>query len=124
MSRVVLDPTGELSPVDRTLTARPASLEGKTVMIVGAGKMSELSARHLRRSGASHIFEAYTSPADILQNQKRQMIGQTVVHILVDKYLKSLPAADRTPYASRRWPSHLESRAAASTVSSRTAAPC
>src|SRR5260370_7247618 len=32
------------------------SLEGKTVMSVGAGKMSELSARHLRRSGASHIF--------------------------------------------------------------------
>jgi glutamyl-tRNA reductase len=32
------------------------SLEGKTVMIVGAGKMSELAARHLRRSGASHIF--------------------------------------------------------------------
>ena len=32
------------------------SLEGKTVMIVGAGKMSELSARHLRRSGAAHIF--------------------------------------------------------------------
>jgi len=25
-------------------------------MIVGSGKMSELSARHLRRSGASHIF--------------------------------------------------------------------
>jgi glutamyl-tRNA reductase len=32
------------------------SLDGKTVMIAGAGKMSELSARHLRRSGASHIF--------------------------------------------------------------------
>src|SRR2546423_13335112 len=32
------------------------SLDGKTVMIVGAGKMSELSARHLRRSGAAHIF--------------------------------------------------------------------
>ncbi len=32
------------------------SLEGRKVMIVGAGKMSELSARHLRRSGASHIF--------------------------------------------------------------------
>lgn len=32
------------------------ALDGKTVMIVGAGKMSELSARHLRRSGASHIF--------------------------------------------------------------------
>lgn len=32
------------------------SLAGKNVMIVGGGKMSELAARHLRRSGASHIF--------------------------------------------------------------------
>ena len=32
------------------------TLEGRTVMIVGSGKMSELAARHLRRSGASHIF--------------------------------------------------------------------
>jgi len=32
------------------------SLNHRTVMIVGAGKMSELAARHLRRSGASHVF--------------------------------------------------------------------
>jgi glutamyl-tRNA reductase len=32
------------------------SLDQRTVMIVGAGKMSELAARHLRRSGASHVF--------------------------------------------------------------------
>ncbi len=32
------------------------TLSGRTVMIVGSGKMSELAARHLRRSGASHIF--------------------------------------------------------------------
>ena len=32
------------------------SLAGHTVMIAGGGKMSELAARHLRRSGASHIF--------------------------------------------------------------------
>ena len=31
-------------------------LGGKTIMIVGAGKMSELAARHLRRSGASRIL--------------------------------------------------------------------
>jgi len=31
-------------------------LHNRTVMIVGAGKMSELAARHLRRSGASHVF--------------------------------------------------------------------
>jgi glutamyl-tRNA reductase len=32
------------------------SLQHRTVMIVGAGKMSELAARHLRRSGADHVF--------------------------------------------------------------------
>jgi hypothetical protein len=44
---------------------------------------------------AEHTFEAYTSPAAILKNQKRQMIGQTIVHILVDDYLKGLPLAER-----------------------------
>jgi hypothetical protein len=39
---------------------------------------------------ASHIFEAYTSLPAIFRNQKRQMIGQTVVHILIDNFLKSL----------------------------------
>ena len=32
------------------------SLAHRTIMIVGAGKMSELAARHLRRSGAAHVF--------------------------------------------------------------------
>jgi glutamyl-tRNA reductase len=32
------------------------NLNNRTVMIAGAGKMSELAARHLRRSGASHVF--------------------------------------------------------------------
>lgn len=32
------------------------SLAGKTIFVVGAGKMSELAARHLLRSGASAIF--------------------------------------------------------------------
>jgi glutamyl-tRNA reductase len=32
------------------------SLANRTVMIAGAGKMSELAARHLRSSGASHVF--------------------------------------------------------------------
>jgi len=31
-------------------------LTGRKIMIVGAGKMSELAARHLRRSGAAHVF--------------------------------------------------------------------
>jgi glutamyl-tRNA reductase len=32
------------------------SLKGQTVMIVGSGKMGELAAKHLRRSGAHRIF--------------------------------------------------------------------
>jgi len=32
------------------------SLAGKTILVVGAGKMSELAAKHLLRSGASAIF--------------------------------------------------------------------
>ncbi|HTQ54050.1 MAG TPA: glutamyl-tRNA reductase [Bryobacteraceae bacterium] len=32
------------------------SLNNRTIMIAGAGKMSELAARHLRRSGATHVF--------------------------------------------------------------------
>src|SRR5439155_6031526 len=44
---------------------------------------------------AEHTFEAYTSPAAIFKNQKRQMIGQTIVHILLDKYLRELPPTER-----------------------------
>jgi glutamyl-tRNA reductase len=32
------------------------SLAGKSTMIIGSGKMSELAVRHLRRSGLAHIF--------------------------------------------------------------------
>lgn len=39
-----------------------SSLAGKKVMIVGGGKMSQLAARHLRRSGASHLFVANRTP--------------------------------------------------------------
>jgi glycosyltransferase involved in cell wall biosynthesis len=39
---------------------------------------------------AAHTFEAYTSAPAIFRNQKRQVIGQTIVHILVDKELPRL----------------------------------
>ncbi len=44
---------------------------------------------------AAHIFQAYTAIPDILKNQKRQMIAQTMVHLLVDRYLKNLPLVER-----------------------------
>lgn len=49
--------------------------------------------------GAEHTFEAYTSPLTILKNQKRQIIGQTLVHLLCDYYLKSLPLSERQQLA-------------------------
>ncbi|MDO8539912.1 MAG: glycosyltransferase [Opitutaceae bacterium] len=47
---------------------------------------------------AAHIYEAYISPRDILNNQKRQMIGQTSVHVLL-QYLKTLSFDDRANLA-------------------------
>ncbi len=45
--------------------------------------------------GAEHIFEAYTSPLAILRNQKRQVIGQTIVHLLIDEFLSGLSLAQK-----------------------------
>jgi glycosyltransferase involved in cell wall biosynthesis len=47
---------------------------------------------------ASHVYEAYTAVGDLLKNQKRQMIGQTIVQVLVE-YLKRLPQQQRTNLA-------------------------
>jgi glycosyltransferase involved in cell wall biosynthesis len=48
---------------------------------------------------ATHIYEAYVSPREVLDNQKRQMIGQTTVHVLVE-HLKRLPLEQRTNLAA------------------------
>jgi Glycosyl transferase family 2 len=44
---------------------------------------------------AEHTFEAYTAPAALVRNQKRQALGQTIVHVLVDEALKNLPLEQR-----------------------------
>jgi hypothetical protein len=44
---------------------------------------------------AEHTFEAYTTARAIIKNQKRQIMGQTMVHVLVDKYLRSRSAEER-----------------------------
>jgi hypothetical protein len=50
-------------------------------------------------AGAEHTFAAYAMPADLVRNQKRQIMGQTIVHILVDGYLKGLPRSEREQLA-------------------------
>jgi glycosyltransferase involved in cell wall biosynthesis len=49
--------------------------------------------------GATHLYEPYLSLRDVVNNQKRQMIGQTTVHVLVE-YLQTLPEADRAQLAA------------------------
>src|SRR5215207_3722084 len=51
--------------------------------------------RVARARDASHVFQAYMGLLEIVRNQKRQMIGQTIVHILVDDYLKRLRLEER-----------------------------
>jgi len=46
--------------------------------------------RVVQARNASHVYEAYTSVGELLKNQKRQMIGQTIVHVLVE-HLKRSP---------------------------------
>jgi glycosyltransferase involved in cell wall biosynthesis len=43
--------------------------------------------RIVQVADASHVFEAYVTSGDVLRNQKRQMIGQTFVHVLLDRHL-------------------------------------
>jgi len=45
--------------------------------------------------GAEHTFEAYTSPFAVLRNQKRQIIGQTILHVLLDDHFKKLTREER-----------------------------
>jgi glycosyltransferase involved in cell wall biosynthesis len=45
--------------------------------------------------GAEHTFEAYISPLAVLRNQKRQIIGQTILHVLLDDHFKKLNIQER-----------------------------
>lgn len=48
---------------------------------------------------ATHLYEPYLSVRDVLNNQKRQMIGQATVYVIVE-YLMTLPARDRGDLAA------------------------
>jgi glycosyltransferase involved in cell wall biosynthesis len=62
----------------------------KTVISTDFLARPACSSRIVQAGEASHVFEAYLSLGDILKNQKRQMIGHTIAHVLVDKFLRRL----------------------------------
>ena len=66
------------------------TLAHRTIMIVGAGKMSELAARHLRRSGASEVYVTNRTP-ERAQEMARLFEGTAVDY---HQFLATLPKAD------------------------------
>ncbi len=66
------------------------SLNDKTVMIIGTGKMSELAARHLRRAGAARILVANRTRERAVEMAK--LFDGTVVDY--DRFLDFLPEVD------------------------------
>ncbi len=66
------------------------SLEGKAVFLIGAGKMSELAAKHLLRSGASPIFVANRTPERAVE--LAQAFHGTAVRF--EELFEVLPKAD------------------------------
>jgi len=67
------------------------SLANRTVMIAGAGKMSELAARHLRRSGASHVFVTNRT-AERAAEMAKLFQGTPVEYT---RFVSMLPEVDR-----------------------------
>jgi glycosyltransferase involved in cell wall biosynthesis len=57
------------------------------------------SSRVVSVPGATHVYEPYLTVRDVLNNQKRQMIGQTTVYVLA-RYLRTLPEAERADLAA------------------------
>jgi glutamyl-tRNA reductase len=66
------------------------SLSDKKVLIVGAGKMSELAARHLRRSGATQIFVTNRTPERAAE--MAQLFDGKIVEYT--RFLSFLPEVD------------------------------
>jgi len=48
---------------------------------------------------ATHLYDPYLSLRDVLNNQKRQMIGQATVHVIIE-YLLTLPRSERAQLAA------------------------
>ena len=66
------------------------TLEGRKVMVIGAGKMSELAARHLRRSGVSGIYVANRT------RERAEQLAELFQGVIVEyeEFINVLPEVD------------------------------
>ncbi len=92
MTRVVLDPTGELETVERQLSGRPASLEGKTVGLLDITKargdvfLNRLAELLAQRGLAVERYAkpTFTKPAPIDLRHEIAMKCDVVIEALAD----------------------------------------
>jgi hypothetical protein len=92
MTRIVLDPTGELSPPVRTLVARPSSLDGKTIGLLDIGKargnvfLDRLQERLTAQGWRVKRFAkpTFTKPAPIDLRQEISTTCDVVIEALAD----------------------------------------
>lgn len=91
-STVVLDPTGELAPAARSLTARPGSLDGKVVGLLDISKARgdvflDRLAELLTERGADvrrYKKPTFTKPAPIDLRQEIATTCEVVIEALAD----------------------------------------
>ena len=92
MTRVVLDPTGELAASARTLLPRPGSLEGKTVGLLDISKprgdvfLAHVATRleHLGARVERYRKPTFTKPAPIDLRHEIAMTCDVVIEALAD----------------------------------------
>jgi hypothetical protein len=92
MTRVVLDPTGELSPPVRTLVARPRSLDGKTIGLLDISKargdvfLNRVEQRLVAEGWRVKRFAkpTFTKPAPIDLRQEISTTCDVVIEALAD----------------------------------------
>jgi hypothetical protein len=92
MTKTVLDPTGERAPVERSLTARPASLDGRTVGLLDITKARgdvflDRLAELLQARGLTverYSKPTFTKPAPIDLRHEIAMKCDVVIEALAD----------------------------------------
>lgn len=71
----------------------------KALVCTDFGLAASNPGRIAQLSNVSHSFDAYVTASEVLRNQKRQMMAQSFLHLLLDNFLPNLSASERTNWS-------------------------